>query len=329
VHYCKITIDRETNFPKGTGFVKFVNSDDAKACLQEAKQVEAHNTSLEEKVTYLTHLDFILVSDFMIKSKKSTFLKGKKSVLTPELASDLAAKFTLDGRLLSLEIAVDRKQADKLTQDRLKERQMKEDKRNTYLLYEGVIKPDSEAAKALSEKELGVRQQSFKDRKRLLSINPNLYISKTRLSIRNLPLSVDDKRLKKVGIDSVKVFRAHMKSGKREKTEEFEGISSCIQVTQVKVVCNKDRLDTQTGKPRSKGYAFLEFSKHAHALAFLRQVNNNPKPFGEKKKPIVEFAMENVLALRKRKDRLVKQDNKKKTAVPAVATSESQAQAEE
>ena len=35
------------------------------------------------------------------------------------------------------------------------------------------------------------------------------------------------------------------------------------------------------GKPR--GYGFVEFEDHKHALAALRETNNNPELFGEKK----------------------------------------------
>jgi len=49
----------------------------------------------------------------------------------------------------------------------------------------------------------------------------------------------------------------------------------------------------------------VEFSEHAHALAALRQVNNNPSYFGNRR-PIVEFSIENVLMLKKRNEKLTK-----------------------
>ena len=39
---------------------------------------------------------------------------------------------------------------------------------------------------------------------------------------------------------------------------------------------------------------FVEFAEHDHAVAALRQLNNNPKPFGPARRPIVEFSVENV-----------------------------------
>ncbi|KAJ1943166.1 RNA recognition motif-containing protein [Linderina macrospora] len=52
-----------------------------------------------------------------------------------------------------------------------------------------------------------------------------------------------------------------------------EGWDKVAKVVQSKIVCSTDRVDINTGKPRSKGYGFLEFSTHAHALACLRYLN--------------------------------------------------------
>jgi nucleolar protein 4 len=40
---------------------------------------------------------------------------------------------------------------------------------------------------------------------------------------------------------------------------------------------------------------FVEFDNHEHALVALRQLNNNPgTAWGRERRPIVEFAIENV-----------------------------------
>ena len=48
------------------------------------------------------------------------------------------------------------------------------------------------------------------------------------------------------------------------------------RVKQAKIVRLSDRVDTLTGKGRSKGYGFLEMRDHADALRVLRWANNNP-----------------------------------------------------
>jgi RNA recognition motif-containing protein len=49
--------------------------------------------------------------------------------------------------------------------------------------------------------------------------------------------------------------------------------------------------------PQSRGYGFVEFESHAHALACLRELNNNAKYSAlsaEGGKLIVEFSVENI-----------------------------------
>lgn len=43
-----------------------------------------------------------------------------------------------------------------------------------------------------------------------------------------------------------------------------------------------------------QGMGFLEFEKHDHAVACLRQLNNNPNAFTHDRRPIIEFAIDNV-----------------------------------
>ncbi|CAI2165429.1 778_t:CDS:2 [Funneliformis geosporum] len=214
-------------------------------------------------------------------------------------------KFTLRGRVLSIVKAVDRNEAHNLMEMNQQKRR-KEDKRNIYLLQEGVIFPDSLPAKLLTTSEVNKRVTSYSFRKNLLAKNPNLYISKTRLSVRNLPLSVDESTLKKLGKESVKKFKEEVENEERKdltKSEKMEGWNKKVDVKQAKVIRAKDRIDKTTQKPRSKGYGFLEFTQHAHALAALRHLNNNPELFGEKKRLIVEFAVENSIIVKKRAGR--------------------------
>lgn len=60
------------------------------------------------------------------------------------------------------------------------------------------------------------------------------------------------------------------------------------------------------GTPRSKGIAFVQFTEHQHAIVALRELNNNPSVFHPDRRPIVEFAIEDVkkLAIRERRQRL-------------------------
>jgi hypothetical protein len=53
-----------------------------------------------------------------------------------------------------------------------------------------------------------------------------------------------------------------------------------FSILQVKVLRDPAKKDSK-GNPQGKGIAFAEFSDPEHALCALRQLNNNPAPFGE------------------------------------------------
>jgi nucleolar protein 4 len=172
-----------------------------------------------------------------------------------------------------------------------------------------VIFADTPAAATLTEPELRKRQMSFAARKKLLATNPLLYISKTRLSIRNLPLKTDDKDLKQIGFESITNFKRETKSGQRtdlSPDEKAEGWSFKAFVKQAKIIRSKDRVDSATKKLRSKGYGFLEYRTHSHALAALRYLNNNSKVFpGDPRRLIVEFSVDNKDVVERRAQRPV------------------------
>jgi len=140
--------------------------------------------------------------------------------LTPEPAKIVEnSPFLIDGRSVQVTLAISRSEANTLTEEK-KVKQRAEDKRNLYLIKEGVIFPDSEAAKSMTPSELSRRQTSYSERKRLLATNPNLFISKTRLSVRNLNLKVDDKLLKSTAQESVLRFWEEVEQEKRQGLEE-------------------------------------------------------------------------------------------------------------
>lgn len=203
LRYARITMDSETGHSRGSGFVCFFTEGDAKECFNSYQ--EFINTSVvdEWKDTLFTK-------------------KGGKEIvssLTPEPAKALVnSPFFLNGRLLNISWALSRSDATQAAKDG-KARRRAEDKRNMYLITEGVIFPDSDEAKGMSPSELSRRQKSYTERKRLLALNPNLFMSKTRLSIRNLNLKVDDKLLQSSAQNAVNSFWAEVNEGKRESLE--------------------------------------------------------------------------------------------------------------
>ncbi|KAG9300147.1 hypothetical protein G9A89_010557 [Geosiphon pyriformis] len=292
LRYCLVTKDHETGRSRGTGFVCFKELHHANLCLLEAEKVNNNNN----------------MSEPIKQPKKPGQQRNEvqyKSILMADPSDSLAAPFTLHGRVLSVARAVEREQAKQLM-DQNQVRIRLEDRRNFYLLKEGAILPDTPASALLPAAEVNKRTTSYSNRKSQLAKNPNLYISKTRISVRNLPITVDEKKLKELGRESIQKFKEQVKKGERQalsKVEGMEGWDHKPFIKQAKIVRSKDRIDSTTQKPRSKGYGFLEFTHHAHALAALRYLNNNPDLFGDKKRLIVEFSIENNLIVKRRMER--------------------------
>ena len=130
---------------------------------------------------------------------------------------------------------------------------------------------------------------------------------------------VDGKILKSIAINAardgmrLKVVRRDEGDQTLMSTKDAIWHGKRVAVIESKVVC--DSLETYAdGKPLSRGYGFVEFTEHAHALAALRMLNNNPEyfmftpgpssvstPVKSRQRLIVEFACEDARKLLKQK----------------------------
>ncbi|CAE6435822.1 unnamed protein product [Rhizoctonia solani] len=277
LRYARITMDHETGRSRGTGFVCFWKKEDADEAIEEAEAM-AKELGIDKPAAggSKVHNPFSM------------------SLLTPDPSASLAKRLVLHGRTLSVARAVTRNEADRLREEGERSRE-KQDKRNLYLMREGVIFPNSSAAAGLPEAEIAARQTSFDARKALLRSNPSLYVSRTRISVRRLPLWASERVLKRLAIHAMREFEAEVSNGERDgltrdelQRDESEkdvrvkggkkGRSTGIQ--QAKIVRAADRVDAVTGKGRSRGYGFIETNEHADALRVLRWVNNRPGVVG-------------------------------------------------
>lgn len=317
VVYAKVTKDNVTSLSRGNGFVLFAHVESANDCMkayEEAKEIiQVQNPGMSNEVALNPN--------------------ERPSLLAPELPRvvlDSAPAFTIDGRFVLLDYVVPKTVANELSYNGKLTRRA-QDKRNLYLMREGVIFPESEAAKTLTAEQLDKRLNNFSSRKKLLQTNPNLFVSKTRLSIRGIDSKITDSQLKNEAKFAVIHFWREVEAEKREGMErevlddeinagnQMPSSSRKINITQATIMVDKDRIDTTTKKPKSKGYGFVEFESHADALACLRWMNNNDKAFtfvkpveGKEgapivkvntKRPTVEFSIENNLVLKRRRER--------------------------
>ncbi|KAJ1961910.1 RNA recognition motif-containing protein [Dispira parvispora] len=289
--YAIITRSSTTGLSQGTGFVCFTDPKVAQSCVEMSAKVQ-ENIQHEQ------------TADGVSKKDKPHLPGSYHSVLVPEAPKSLQGVdfFTLDQRLLSVVPAVSREEAQQLKESNKNKKSG--DQRNLYLLQEGAVPEGSDLALALGGAAMAKRQESYQERKKSLAKNPNLFLSKVRITVRGLPKSVDDASLRQMCLDAFSSFKSEVEGGIRQDltpTEKYDGgWDGPVKVKQAKMVREKDRVDAKTQKLMSKGFGFVEFTQHAHALAVLRYLNNNPEVFGPKQRPQVEFAIENARILHKR-----------------------------
>ncbi|QSL65514.1 hypothetical protein MERGE_002827 [Pneumocystis wakefieldiae] len=272
--YARLVVDTLTGKSKGTAFIRFLHKEDMDNCLKFYRNM----------------------------SKKFDFLTDKSSILQNEAIDDDAKKLILDGHLLHVFSALSKEDISIIEKDNKKKRMdmlgKNLDKRNIFLLNEGYIDPKSPLYELLSETDRNMRNQSLIQRKKLLEKNPSLYISLTRLSIRNIPKDISDKELKALAREACLNFAKEVKENKRMPLTREEKL--------------RDGNPEKNGHKR--GYGFIEYVGHRWALMGLRWLNgrkiSSKKNKEIKKRLIVEFALENINVIKRRQERQEKERKK-------------------
>ncbi|OWP05018.1 hypothetical protein B2J93_588 [Marssonina coronariae] len=299
VRYARVVMDRATDRPKGTGFVCFFNVHDADSCFRGAPKHQ-------------------------FTGANAIMTKTKHSVLEND-AADTSGLYSIDGRTLQVSKAVEKETAVKLTDNGAFLRTERDkDKRKLYLLSEGTVARGTALYDALSPSEVILREDSAKQRKKLIQNNPTLHLSLTRLSIRNLPKNINSKDLKALAREAVVGFARDVKSGLRQqlsKEEEARGGPEMRNaekqrkakgkgiVRQAKIVFEGRegaKVSEESGAGKSRGYGFIEYSSHRWALMGLRWLNGHAvqnEGSSKKQRLIVEFAIENAQVVQRRKEK--------------------------
>ncbi|KAI9862487.1 MAG: RNA recognition motif-containing protein [Trichoglossum hirsutum] len=315
VRYARVVMDHATERPRGSGFVCFYNKEDTDSCVRRAPRSQ-------------------LSRPLGGKGGEPAAGLTKHSVLQDE-GNDPTGLYTVDGRVLQVTRAVDRNEASRLNEIGSELRSRRDtDKRRLYLLSEGTISSKSPLYDALAPSEIAMREASLKQRKSLLQSNPALHLSLTRLSVRNIPRSITSKDLKALAREAAVGFAKDVKANLREQLskeeearggDEMKGAERLRKakgkgiVKQAKIVFEGregGKVSESSGAGRSRGYGFIEYSSHRWALMGLRWLNGRAvgqrtggkskvagredKP--EKKRLVVEFAIENAQVVARRKE---------------------------
>uniref|UniRef100_A0A665V1S4 RNA-binding protein 28 n=1 Tax=Echeneis naucrates TaxID=173247 RepID=A0A665V1S4_ECHNA len=199
----------------------------------------------------------------------------------------------VDGRKLFIMAAVSREDAAKL---KVKKVKVETGTRNLFLAREGLIRAGTKAAEGVSEADM-IKRTRFEEVKRAKLRDLNVFVSRNRLCVHNLPKSVDNKKLKALCLQANKGSKG-------------------VHITECRVMYNKKPQKGQM-MGQSLGYGFIQFREHEHALSTLRHLNNNPDIFGSHKRPIVEFSLEDSRKLKIKEMR--QQRNKRAAKTPSQA----------
>ncbi|TKV90761.1 hypothetical protein SEVIR_9G050200v4 [Setaria viridis] len=203
----------------------------------------------------------------------------------------------MKSRALNVMKAMDKESAHKKALDKAKTEV--EDRRNLYLAKEGEILAGTPAAEGVSDADMNKRNWLARRKAEMLQ-SPKFHVSKTRLIIYNLPKTMTINDVKKLCREAV-ISRATRQNPVIRKVNILKNEKKGVQ-------------------KHSRGVAFVDFQEHEHALVALRVLNNNPETFGAERRPIVEFALEDVEKVRLQKIRM---ERNRKSAAEAAENQQS------
>ena len=292
IEYCKIVRNPDTGASRGTGFIKFKNARSAQEAVDISSKAPAMSSDGQ-------------LADLAEKRTR----KGFQSIVNdPDaLMPDQAAGFILNGRLLNVTLAVDRKEASELGRRRALEKissilneegrdkildqifavpigkaaavtanQIPRLKRNLALINESVPETDDSE---LSAAEIKARESVIQSRARSSAKNPNLMLSTTRLAVHHLPPRVNESQLKDVIYAGVKEARAYaMKPGNPMNLSkkmlallpQFENVSKIHSgMHQIKIILHKSMKSKETEEKTTAKSRGYGFVEWRHSLMAL------------------------------------------------------------
>ena len=331
VRYARIVVDRSTGRSRGTAFVQFFTKAGADAALDAAFSKDEHWEEIPATAP----------------------ARIREAIEAAKLSSGVH----VGARKLQVSRAVTKADADALAAARDARdgtgASKKFDARHTYLSYEGNIRAGSDAANDMPETDLAKRSEAILTKKEKLK-SPLFFVNPLRLLVRNLGKGEDDKSLAALGrraaAAGVQSALVDVREGDTRLMPPIGATDPPIRVVRAKIVreatsgpnadakggrARAPRFEADGVTPRSKGFAFVEFSTHFHALAALRELNNNPaysdaaaggaaakaakKASSQWPRLIVEFAVENIVKVRAHEAKKTTARERSKTLATATA----------
>ncbi|XP_023021496.2 RNA-binding protein 28 [Leptinotarsa decemlineata] len=245
---------------------------------------DATNENLKQCMLQFGPVYYALVCiDKLTEHSKGTAFVKFVNKEDADKALNAGTELTLLGNILDCHPALNRNDVQKKILDKKQSKSEPKDSRNLYLVKEGVILAGSKAAQGVSATDMAKRLQIEQYKTQMLR-NLNMFISRERIVVHNLPATWDDKK-----------FRTLL--------QKYSGPGAVIK--EARIMRDMKNLDAH-GIGKSKEYGFATFTKHENALAALRNLNNNPEIFSSHRRPIIAFSIENKAMIVARQKRLEK-----------------------
>ncbi|RZC40310.1 RNA-binding protein 28, partial [Asbolus verrucosus] len=224
----------------------------------------------------------ICIDKYTEHSKGTAFVKFQQKE-DAEKALAAGTELTLFGNVLDCHRALGRNELHQKNAIKKEEKMMPRDSRNLYLVKEGVILAGSPAAEAVSASDMAKRLQLEQYKTQMLR-NLNMFVSRDRLVVHNVPSNWDDTKLRTL-------FKKYCPKS--------------AVIKEARIMRDMRNVDAN-GVGKSKEFGFVTFTRHEDALSVLRVLNNNPNIFSPQKRPIIAFSIENKSMIKAKQKRLEK-----------------------
>jgi len=200
-------------------------------------------------------------------------------------------------------------------QEIAKDKKKKEDARNVEMKAFGLTNYNEFFQPEVVELQVKQRDSLLRQKELALNKSPNLYVSKNRLVLRNLPLfKFYEQELKELMQIVVKDWIKSLPL-----VEQNEVARKKKLIHQVKILKDSERIDPDTNDKAPSGLGFAELGDERLAKYACLYLNNMSLDGGKKKggarSLVVDFTLEDARVKRKREDRrekIMKEVGKKK-----------------
>jgi nucleolar protein 4 len=282
--------DRDTGVAKGTAFVTYSKPESAQRAM-----VSSSSTSTEDAATGANASSFLSQRQASGSSSGSLLFRDRRIMV--DLAVDKETAATFDSKAHTA-VSTDRRNMYLQSEARVESTDATNPQSNNNAGY-GTWDD-------LPQQDQRKRQHALKDKTTKLQ-SPLFFINPNRLSFRNVAKHVDESMLRKLCVDASKRglqkglvsakdqianWRAPGEMSTRDilsKVQEMESNNEevvtpwreDVNVNNSKeylpsVYIDRDFVKGKKADAPSRGFGFVEFTHHVHALACLRELNNNP-----------------------------------------------------